>query len=82
MSGGADRGQHATSALQGRVGVETSVLPPTTWTGGTFAWGERTYVMAIVNATPDSFSGDGLAGDPAAAAAAAVRRCASERSLW
>jgi dihydropteroate synthase len=23
------------------------------------AWGERTYVMGIVNATPDSFSGDG-----------------------
>ena len=25
-----------------------------------FHWGERTYVMGIVNATPDSFSGDGL----------------------
>jgi dihydropteroate synthase len=24
-----------------------------------FHWGERTYVMGIVNATPDSFSGDG-----------------------
>ncbi len=28
--------------------------------GRTFAWGARTYVMGIVNATPDSFSGDGL----------------------
>ncbi len=27
--------------------------------GRTFAWGARTYVMGIVNATPDSFSGDG-----------------------
>jgi dihydropteroate synthase len=27
--------------------------------GRTFSWGERTYVMGIVNATPDSFSGDG-----------------------
>ncbi|GAC1395660.1 MAG: hypothetical protein NVS3B17_19030 [Vulcanimicrobiaceae bacterium] len=27
--------------------------------GRTLAWGERTYVMGIVNATPDSFSGDG-----------------------
>jgi dihydropteroate synthase len=27
------------------------------------AWGERTYVMGIVNVTPDSFSGDGLATD-------------------
>lgn len=26
-----------------------------------FQWGSRTYVMAILNATPDSFSGDGLA---------------------
>ena len=25
-----------------------------------FRWGERTYVMGIINATPDSFSGDGL----------------------
>ncbi len=31
--------------------------------GLTLAWGARTYVMAILNATPDSFSGDGLAGD-------------------
>jgi dihydropteroate synthase len=30
----------------------------------TFRWGERTYVMGILNVTPDSFSGDGLmAGD-------------------
>jgi dihydropteroate synthase len=29
--------------------------------GRGFAWGERTYLMAIVNATPDSFSGDGRA---------------------
>ena len=25
-----------------------------------FRWGERTYIMGILNATPDSFSGDGL----------------------
>ena len=36
----------------------------------TFAWGTRTYVMGILNVTPDSFSGDGLlsAADPVAAA--------------
>jgi dihydropteroate synthase len=28
-----------------------------------FRWGERTYVMGIVNVTPDSFSGDGLGCD-------------------
>lgn len=26
----------------------------------TFEWGRRTYVMGIINATPDSFSGDGV----------------------
>ena len=25
-----------------------------------FVWGSRTYVMGILNVTPDSFSGDGL----------------------
>lgn len=27
-----------------------------------FRWGQRTYVMGILNVTPDSFSGDGLVG--------------------
>jgi dihydropteroate synthase len=40
-----------------------------------FAWGSRTFVMGILNVTPDSFSGDGLLGasgspDPVAAAVA------------
>jgi dihydropteroate synthase len=26
----------------------------------TFIWGQRTYIMGIINVTPDSFSGDGL----------------------
>ena len=41
------------------------------------AWGERTYVMGIVNLTPDSFSGDGLATpdrDPADVTAAALEQ--------
>jgi len=29
----------------------------------TFHWGEKTYIMGILNLTPDSFSGDGLFGD-------------------
>jgi dihydropteroate synthase len=44
-----------------------------------FRWGERTYVMGIINATPDSFSGDGVlandaADDPVARAVAQGRR--------
>jgi dihydropteroate synthase len=36
----------------------------------TFEWGARTYVMGILNVTPDSFSGDGLGAqqDPVVAA--------------
>jgi dihydropteroate synthase len=31
--------------------------------GRTFNWGSRTYVMGVVNVTPDSFSGDGTGND-------------------
>ncbi len=41
--------------------------------GRQFVWGERTYLMAIINTTPDSFSGDGLGTDVAAAVALARR---------
>jgi len=42
----------------------------------TFAWGTRTYVVGILNVTPDSFSGDGLlaAGDAPLTAALALAR--------
>jgi len=33
-------------------------------------WGARTYIMGIINVTPDSFSGDGIIGQGDAAAAA------------
>jgi dihydropteroate synthase len=36
------------------------VLPPTQWNNHCLTWGGRTYVMGIVNITPDSFSDDGL----------------------
>jgi dihydropteroate synthase len=36
-------------------------------------WGDRTYVMAIVNVTPDSFSGDGIAESRGAVAHAFVQ---------
>jgi dihydropteroate synthase len=42
----------------------TGVLPaspaPMTIGGRLFTWGARTYLMGIINITPDSFSGDGL----------------------
>jgi dihydropteroate synthase len=49
----------------------------------TLRWGERTYLMGIVNVTPDSFSGDGLASpgrpiDDVVAAAVAQARAFAE----
>ncbi len=46
----------------------------------TFAWGERTFVMGILNITPNSFSGDGLIGrgDPVTAAVGQARRMVDE----
>ncbi len=41
-----------------------------------FHWGERTYIMGIVNVSPESFSGDGLAD--ADAAVEQAQRFASE----
>lgn len=41
--------------------------------GRTFIWGERTYIMGILNVTPDSFSNDGVGGDIDAAVRQAVR---------
>jgi dihydropteroate synthase len=63
-----------------RLPTDTDSVPapsPTRIGPRTFAWGERTYVMGILNVTPDSFSGDGLirrarAGEPVDAVTAAV----------
>lgn len=54
---------------------------PLTVRGTTFEWGARTYVMGILNATPDSFSGDGLLTDGSEAvrrAVAQARRMAAD----
>lgn len=39
--------------------------------GRLFEWGRRTYVMGIVNVTPDSFAGDGVGANTSAAVARA-----------
>ena len=41
--------------------------------GRLFEWGSRTYVMGVVNVTPDSFSGDGTGADVDAATSQALR---------
>ena len=53
---------------------EDHVLTGMTVSNGEFLeWGRRTYVMGIVNVTPDSFSGDGLDTDIEAIVDQAVR---------
>ncbi|HYT11233.1 MAG TPA: dihydropteroate synthase [Candidatus Nitrosopolaris sp.] len=49
--------------------------------GHRFDWGSRTYVMGIVNVTPDSFSGDGLGDDREAAVAQGLRMVADGADL-
>jgi dihydropteroate synthase len=47
-------------------------MAPTRCGGVEFRWGERTYIMGILNLSPDSFSGDGIT-DPEVALAQAQR---------
>lgn len=49
--------------------------------GRCLPWGARTYVMGIVNVTPDSFSGDGVADAGAAAQVALAQRDAGSDIL-
>lgn len=44
--------------------MESNPTLATTRCGNTeFRWGERTYIMGVLNLSPDSFSGDGLGDD-------------------
>jgi len=43
------------------AGDDSYTAMPLTIRNSTFEWGRRTYVMGILNVSPDSFSGDGLA---------------------
>ncbi len=53
----AELSRHVDSSTARRLTGSASRLKKPTW----FAWGVKTYVMGIINVTPDSFSGDGIA---------------------
>jgi dihydropteroate synthase len=55
--------------------LERLSVPAPTLRVGNSAWefGDRTYLLGVVNVTPDSFSGDGVGGSPQAALARALR---------
>lgn len=70
--------QQMAEELEQALRHATGYLAPSCRIGSReFRWGERTYVMGILNVTPDSFSGDGLQRENLAAeevTAAAVRQ--------
>ena len=53
--------------------VLTPISNLTVANGDALTWGVRTYVMGIINLTPDSFSGDGLCADVESAVELALR---------
>ncbi len=57
-----------------KIGVESPYT--TEWGRYQLRWGYRTYVMGIINVTPDSFSGDGLDRDLERVLARAVQMVA------
>lgn len=54
---------------------------PTTWDQHSLAWGTKTWVMGILNITPDSFSQDGLAADGVASDAVVAAAVARARQM-
>ena len=52
---------------------QKSLTEMTVANGETLSWGRRTYVMGIINLSPDSFSGDGLGTDIPAIVEQALR---------
>jgi dihydropteroate synthase len=53
-----------------------AVLPAMVWTSHRLEWGQRTYVMGVINVTPDSFSGDGIVEETLTPDAIATRAVA------
>lgn len=63
--------------------LQDPVLPPTPWLlrGQSFQWGQRTFLMGVLNITPDSFSDGGQFNSPTAALAQAQNLVSSNIDL-
>ncbi len=57
---------------------EARDCPSVTIGGREFRWGKRTYVMGIINVTPDSFSSDGILGSGKAGDEATVETAVAQ----
>ena len=76
----ADHHPAPADALAQAIGNHLAPAPTRRWSNGRRTWtldGARSLVMGIVNVTPDSFSGDGLHRDAAAAIAQGLRMAAA-----
>ncbi len=61
-----------------------AALPVTIWANHRLEWGRQTYVMGVINVTPDSFSGDGIVDEtltPGVIVARAVSQVSAEQEL-
>jgi dihydropteroate synthase len=65
------------AALQEALAGKGGFTAPVVARGHVLEFGRRTLVMGVVNVTPDSFSGDGLAGSEERAVALAVEMAAA-----
>lgn len=74
LEGAGEAERAAAEALRSTLGLYDGRRLGITKCGNlTFEWGRRSYVMGIINVTPDSFSGDGLGKNLDAALAQAER---------
>ena len=65
---------HISSIIWSEMKFYSRDMPSPTVIGGRrFHWGERTYIMGVLNVTPDSFSGDGLGSNIDGAVEQALR---------
>ncbi len=67
------------------LAADAAPLDPFAWRppgAAPFVWGRRTYVMGIINVTPDSFSGDGLAPDEQGDEEMVTAAAAQARRFW
>ena len=56
-------------------------LSATTWADHRLEWGQRTYVMGIINVTPDSFAGDGIVAESLSVEEIVARAVAQARGF-
>ncbi len=56
-------------------------LPATIWADHRLEWGQRTYIMGVINVTPDSFSGDGIIEETLAQDAIVARAVAQAQQF-